>query len=197
MAGDAVQLLTHGIVDDLLAIHEPRLGLAATTAGLNPEAWGQSQVEILTVGGRGYCLHQPLHDYDERTRRVVLRIEEIGHGLHPDQLAGLDIVHADLHPGNLLQTDGRLCAIVDLDYATAGDARFDLMFLAVTSLVIPTEPGVRKRLFEIVLEHVDETRRLAYAGNLLLRLLDWPIRKGRTEEVEFWLTQADRLLDLE
>lgn len=192
MSGNEVTELTHPFVDDFFTIHETRMGLAD---GGDPLAWGRAQIEILTAGGRGYCLHEPLHDHDRRTRRVALRIEEIGRSVEPQQLQGTDIVHADMHPGNMLQTGGRLSAIVDLDYATVGDARFDLVFLAVTSLSTPSEAGIRSRLFEAVRTSVDEPRRRAYVGNLLLRLLDWPIRKGRTDEIEFWLRQADRLLE--
>ncbi len=192
MSGDAVNRLTHPFVDDFLSIHETRLGLADVG---DPLAWGRAQIEILTTGGHGYCLHEPLHDYDSRTRRVALRIEEIGRTLKSHQLQGTDIVHADIHPGNMLQTGGRLSAIVDHDYTRSGDASFDLVSLAVSSLSTPSDVGIRHRLFEAVRASVDEPRRLAYVGNLLLRRLDWPIRKGRTEEIEFWLQQADRLLE--
>jgi hypothetical protein len=192
-AGEPIQGWTHGLVDDVLGLHDSRIGLAS----LNESAsWGQSQIDILTTGGQGYCLHEPLHTYDSRTRRVVLRIEEIGRSLRPEQLAGTDIVHADLHPGNMLQSDGRLAAVIDLDYTRAGDAGFDLVFLAVSSLGLPADNGVRRRLFGAVADKVEQSRRLAYTANILLRSLDWPIRKGRTEEIEFWLSHADRLLDL-
>jgi hypothetical protein len=192
-AGEPIQRWTHGLVDDILGLHDSRLGLARLSESAS---WGQSQIDILTTGGQGYCLHEPLHAYDSRTRRVVLRIEEIGTSLRPEQLAGTDIVHADLHPGNMLQSDGRLAAVIDLDYTRAGDAGFDLVFLAVSSLGLAADGGVRRRLFEAVTSMVEEPRRLAYTANILLRSLDWPIRKGRTEEIEFWLAHADRLLDL-
>lgn len=191
MRGGAVRELDHRFVTDFLDLHDARMGLAVDR---DPLAWGKSQIEILTTGGRGYCLHEPLHRYDDRTRRVALRIEEIGRSLDPAELQGADIVHGDIHPGNMLQIDGRLAAIVDLDFATTGDAGFDLVFLAVASLSTSAEDGVRRRLFDELRDRVDETRRLAYAGNLLLRLLDWPIRKGRVDEVEFWLERADRVL---
>lgn len=53
----------------------------------------------------------------------------------------IDIVHGDLHPGNLLQTDGRLFAVVDLDYAKVGDGTFDLTLLALASLGVEVERG--------------------------------------------------------
>lgn len=84
---------------------------------------------------------------------------------------------------------------MDLDFAKVGDADFDLVTLAVASLATEVEPGVRRRLFATIDERPDEPRRSAYVGHLLVRNLDWPIRKGRSEEVELWIAQADRLLD--
>ena len=184
--------LSHDLVDELLSLHHRRLRLAVPDG---PDTWGQDMIEILVEGGNGYCLHEPLRTYDERTRRVVERIEEIGRALTPADLPGGDIVHGDLHPGNLLQVGGRLSAVVDLDYTRLGDAAFDLTCLALASLDHAVEPGVRKRLMAAGVESLGSKQRAAYIGNLLLRLLDWPIRKHRVDELEFWVENADRLLD--
>src|SRR5829696_1519834 len=176
MSGETVGRLTHQLVDDLLSIHPLRLGLAGTDDALS---WGADTIEILVKGGNGYCLHEPLRRHSPQTRRIVYRIEEIGRSIGPTDLAGHDIVHCDIHAGNLLQRDGRLSAVIDLDFARAGDARFDLACLAMSSLVIDAEPGVRKRLFGAGIDVLDPPRRRAYVGSLLLRVLDWPIRKNR------------------
>lgn len=189
MAGDPVVELSAPLVDHLLTLHERRLGLAR--AG-DPNRWADQLVETLVDGGRGFCLHEPLRTYDHRTRRIVERIEELGRSLDRADLGGDDVVHFDLHAGNLLHTNGRLSAIVDLDFALVGDAGFDLATLAVSSLESP-ERAVSDHLFETV-DTLDPRRRQAYLAHLVLRILDWPIRKGRTADVEFWLGQADRLL---
>ncbi len=191
MRGETLTRLSDHVVDELLALHGRRLGLADAD---EPNGWGADMIAILVDGGKGYCLHEPLREYDKRTRRVVERIEAIGRALTPADLVGRDIVHADLHPGNLLQVDGQLSAVVDLDYARVGDAAFDLAFLAVAGLGTDADPGIRKRLFTHGIDGLDGKRRGAYVGNLLLRFLDWPIRKNRSGEVEFWLEQSERLL---
>lgn len=154
-------------------------------------------IEVLVEGGNGYCLHQPLRDFDKRTRRVVERIEEIGRSLRVDDLVGNDIVHGDLHPGNILQVDGKLTAVVDMDYTRVGDAAFDLTMLALGSLGVTVDPGVRSRVFERGVHSLPEANRRAYLANLVLRNLDWPIRKNRPAEIEFWLAETDRLLPQE
>lgn len=192
MVGTPITTLGPALVDDLLALHPSRLGLAEPDP---TDRWGIDQIEILVSGGHDYCLHEPLRRYDHRTRRLVERIESIGAELSPEQLRGTDLVHADLHLGNLLQVGGRLSAVVDLDYATCGDAAFDLILLAVGSLDAPCDEVTRHRLMEAAVGGLDEAKRQAYVANLLLRLLDWPIRKHRPEEIEFWLARADALLD--
>src|SRR5207253_7243057 len=67
----------------------------------------------------------------------------IGRSLALTDIAGNDIVHGDLHPGNLLQLDGRLSAVIDMDYTRVGDADFDLAMLAVASLEIGVDSGVQ------------------------------------------------------
>jgi thiamine kinase-like enzyme len=190
MAGDPVTELTMPIVDDLLALHQSRIGLARTD---DTNRWAADLIETLIDGGNGYCLHDPLRQHDDRTRRVVEWIEELGRSLDPADLGSADVIHYDLHSGNLLQVDGRLAAVVDLDFAQVGDAAFDLASLAVSSLATSVEPGVRSRLFDSVAA-LPAPRRSAYYAHLVLRNLDWPIRKGRTDDVEFWLAQAEHLL---
>lgn len=191
MVGSDVDHLSHELVDTLFALHGRRVGLAPDA---DPSRWAADMITVLVEGGNGYCLHQPLRDHDARTRRAVERIEEIGRALQPEDLIGFDIVHGDLHPGNLLHVDGRLTAIVDMDYTTVGDANFDLTMLAVSSLGVAVDSGVRSRLFERGVHALPEPKQHAYVANLVLRNLDWPIRKHRPAEIEFWLAEAERLL---
>ena len=58
------------------------------------------------------------------------------------------------------------------------------------------EQAVHSLLFAAAFDSLDEVRTQAYLGHLFIRLLDWPIRRGRTDEIEFWLAQADQMRDL-
>jgi hypothetical protein len=193
MPGTPIEILGHGVVDRLLELHVGRLGLARSS---DPSHWPAVLIKTLIVGGDRYCLHESLRRYDERTASLVARIEELGRVIHHDDLGARDVVHWDLHPGNLLHDEGTLSAIVDTDFAKVGDAAFDLVTLALASLTLPCDRGVRSRLFATAFDGLAEVRRLAYLGHLFIRFIDWPIRRGRRAEVEFWLGQADQMLDL-
>ena len=86
--------------------------------------------------------------------------------------------------------------MIDNDFVMAGDAAFDLATFALTSLDTYCEPGVRERLATEAFATLDEDRRLAYTAHLVLRFLDWPIRRGRNDEIAFWTDQAERFLTL-
>jgi Ser/Thr protein kinase RdoA (MazF antagonist) len=191
LAGTPVEALTHELVDDLLALHGRRLGLADAGDGA---ASAHELIETLVVGGSGYCLHAPLREFDARTAALVARVEAFGADLVPEQFPRTDIVHWDLHPGNLLQLDGRLAAVIDNDFVSTGDAAFDLVTLVVATFECRCDDGVRDRLSAAAFDGLDAVRREAYVAHLLVRVLDWAIRKGRFEEVDLWLDAAQRLL---
>ena len=193
MPGVPLERVDHQLVDRLLDLHARRLGLAR--AG-DPDHWASTLIETLTVGGEGYCLHSSLRDFDGRTRSLVERVEAFGSAIDEADLTGRDIVHGDLHSGNLLVTDGSLAAVVDTDFSAVGDAGFDLVTLALTSLTLPCEPGVRTRLFSSAFDNLDDLRAQAYLAHLFLRVIDWPIRRHQVDEVEFWLARADELLTI-
>jgi aminoglycoside phosphotransferase (APT) family kinase protein len=161
----------------------------------DPSVWPGVLITTLTVGGHDYCRHRSLRHHDERTARLLSRIEDVGRGIVPHDLVGHDIVHWDLHPGNLLQQDGALSAVVDTDFAAVGDAAFDLVLLALASLTVPCEKGVRSRLFAAAFDDLGALQRRAYLSHYFLRLLDWSIRRGRQDEIEFWLARADQMLE--
>jgi len=193
MPGSPPEHFDHQLVDQLLDLHSRRLGLARPD---DPVHWPTALIETLTVGGERYCLHSSLRNFDGRTRSLVDRVEAFGSTISESDLIGRDIVHWDLHSGNLLISDGSLAAVVDTDFAVVGDASFDLVTLALTSLTIPCEPGVRTRLFASAFDDLDALKTQAYLSHLFIRIIDWPIRRRQFDEVEFWLARADELLKI-
>jgi thiamine kinase-like enzyme len=192
MPGDPPDRLDDRLLDQLLDLHDLRIGLARPG---DPVHWPDSLIATLTEGGEGYCIHSSLRDFDSRTRTLVERIEKFGNALAAAAIPGGDIVHWDLHLGNLLTTaDGALTAVVDTDFALIGDAKFDLVALAIASMTVDCDPGVRARLFSCALDDLDDLPTQAYLAHFFLRLIDWPIRRGRFHEVDLWLQKADELL---
>jgi hypothetical protein len=193
MPGSPIEVLSRHLLDEILELHRRRIGLARDG---DRSHWPEALIATLTTGGDGYCRHDSLRSHDDRTARLVTRIEKFGRQLEPDDLDGSDVVHWDLHPGNMLEDAGNLSAVVDTDFVVVGDAAFDLVTLALTSLTLPSDRGVRSRLFAAAFEGLGEPQTRAYLSHLFIRFLDWSIRKGRVDEIDFWLRQANQMLRL-
>ncbi len=189
MAGDPVSTLTSSMVDELVVLHGARLGLGE---GRSSRPWAERLTDTLVQGGLGYCRHDSLRRYDERTAALVREIEAFGATLTPTELEGGDAVHWDLHPGNVLVDGGTVSAVIDTDFCAVGDAAFDLVTLALASGAAPCDAGLRSRLFGLALDPLHPVRRTAYLGHLFVRFLDWPIRRGAADEVELWLSEVER-----
>ena len=121
--GAPIGRLTHSLVDELLELHAARIGLARPE---DASRWPERLIATLTVGGHGYCIHESLRNYDARTVRLIERVEAIGRDVASSALGSGDIIHWDFHPGNVLERDGRVSAVIDTDFVTTGDAAFDL-----------------------------------------------------------------------
>ena len=193
MPGSPPTALDHGLLDRLLDLHSRRLGMADPHDVVR---WPQNLITTLTVGGTGYCLHDSFYGHNRRTRSLIARIEAFGYLLKEGDFTAHDVVHWDLHPGNLLVDSGVLSAVIDTDFVIVADAAFDLVMFALTSLTVDCEPGVRSRLFAEAFDHLDELRSQAYLGHLFVRLIDWPIRRNSPAEIDFWLAQADEMLTI-
>ncbi|MFC7625329.1 phosphotransferase family protein [Microlunatus sp. GCM10028923] len=163
-------------------------------AGLLADRPAEPLPLYLTGSGPGFCLHESLERYDQRTRRLLAVVHEIGQ-TGPDVITGDDLVHLDFHAGNLLvDPDGRITGIVDWDGWARGDRGFALVVLAYDLAWRRSDPAVRARLAELINLTVPPDRRRRYDASLSLRQVDWSIRHHGRAEVDFWLdVAADRL----
>ncbi|MBF6333863.1 phosphotransferase [Nocardia transvalensis] len=148
----------------------------------------------LTSDGPGFCLHEPLVHYDERTARLHHRIHDLAAQL-PPTLVGEDLVHFDFHAGNVLVTaDGSLCGLVDWDGATRAHGHLDLVTLRFD--LARHAPGLGRSLDPVLA--TDATPEIAAAcwAHMSLRLVDWAIRHHGPSDVTAWLDISDRLCPL-
>ena len=151
----------------------------------------------LTQSGPGFCLHESLERYDARTRRLLGWIREVGR--HPSAvMTGSDLVHADLHFGNVLVDDaGAITGIVDWGDAGRGDRRFGLVTLAFDlgwgMRFSPAYQQVTPAGVAAVwarLDAMDAGILRAFWAHMSLRMVDWSIRHQTAESVDHYLAFA-------
>nr|WP_238356655.1 phosphotransferase [Kribbella italica] len=175
MPGATVDQLTPELLDQVLALNELQAGRLAGSAV-------PSLPLYLQTDGPGFCLHEPLKQRDARTAALERRIAAV----EVETLVGDDAVHVDFHPGNLLQTDGRITGVIDWDGAGRGHRGFDLVTLRF---------GVRGPI-AVPLDHLldelpSDVLRAAWAS-MSLRMVDWAIRHFPAGEVDYWVDLAEQ-----
>ena len=172
------------------------------------ESWadlghGAPELDLyLSSSGPGFCVHETLAGYDDRSRRLLQRVREIGRSAGFEQ--GEDLVHLDFHPANVLVVDGRVTGVIDWDGIGHGDRRaayvtliFDLSFGARFR---PAYDGLGDAGWTAVLARLTEApvepiRR--WWAHLALRQVDWTIRHGYpTEVIDFYLDLGPGGLDV-
>jgi Ser/Thr protein kinase RdoA (MazF antagonist) len=181
-----------------LALIEHLVTIAGRGAGLLRGRPDVPAAELFLLrSGPGFCLHESLVQYDDRTRRLLDVVRRIG-AASPHRMAGDDLVHMDLHPGNVLvDRTGAVTGVVDWDGVARGDLRFALVTLRF-DLAVPGVDGQDRsarsaaaRWLDNRIDDLIEPATLrAYWAHMGLRQVDWAIRHHGPDDVDRWLTVA-------
>ena len=201
--GQAVALLQERLpgrlpdrVDDHLV--DQLLHFVEGLRGLLPDSLGPMATDLhLLSSGSGYCDHESLARFDQRTRELLWWVRSVGSEVGTF-LPGSDLVHLDLHPGNVLVDDaGTITGVVDWDAAGRGDAR-----LAWVTLLFDLLRGVSadpryERLGGATVRRIEEQIQTLDIGllrqcwaHMSLRQVDWSLRHHGRELVEHHLRVA-------
>lgn len=184
LPGRAVTHVSHDLLDHALALNALQDGALADRRDL------PTRLLYLTDDGPGFCLHRPLAEHSDRSRRLLSWVGDVGAG----QIGMVtdDVAHFDFQPSNMLAVDGTLTAIVDWDGAGRGDRRLDLVTLrfGVHAVEVDVDDGVVQRLDGLLDAMPREVLRPAWA-HMSLRLVDWSIRHFTAADVDHWLDLAE------
>ena len=182
---EPVEALTEPLVQDLLALAETQAGLVPGATG-----WPDWLCQSLSAGFEDWCRPSVVRA-DPRCADIAERAVALS-GLAAALPEGGDLIHGDLHQGNLLARGGRLTAVIDCGAVRPGDRWFDL----VTALIIaaPGPVTVRQVLRDVVELQVPERALAVYVAHLGVRLLDWALTWA-PGTVEFWVTAVSEEFD--
>jgi aminoglycoside phosphotransferase (APT) family kinase protein len=157
--------------------------------------WGDFMLHTLTEGEDGWCVHDSMHAWSPRSRRIIERAEELGASMDPSLFPETGIVHLDLHAGNVLfADDGSITGVVDWEGAIAGDHRFDLTSFAFCTEVNSGTSASLQPVWDVLEATVEPDVLRAYAVHQAVRLIDWMIRHHTPPEVEAFVDAGERLL---
>lgn len=146
----------------------------------------------LLESGPGFSIHESLERYDDRTRRLLGWVHEVGHSAPEPTMDGDDLVHLDYHANNALVDDaGQLTGIIDWDGIGRGDRRFGLVTLRFDAWGRRL-PDDDQAWFDDLLDATLDAKSLRiYWAAMSLRQVDWSIRHHTPAAVERWLDLAE------
>jgi hypothetical protein len=180
---------SQGLTEQLVAINAQLRGLLADRPDI-PRAR-----LYLRDSGPGFCLHEPLQAYSDRTRRLLRWVREVG-ASRADAMGGDDLVHLDFQPANIL-VDGadRVTGVVDWDGAARGDGRFDLVVLLFGLHSGSGSTATIDWLCGRIHQQLTDDELRPYWASMSLRMVDWSIRHYPADDVEHWLAVAESGID--
>jgi aminoglycoside phosphotransferase len=195
LPGRSDPALSAALIDDLIDIIGREAGLADDSAPHWPELIRTS----LAIGQR----HRTLQRYSQATRGLLERVCRVGHDPSVGQLTARDLVHFDLHTGQLVSDDGRrVSGIIDWDGVRSGDRSLDLANIAFTSLWKTSDAGLHEQIWDAFLSSGTHDSRVVYIHLVALAQVDVVIRQpeldpgfARTLQLAYWaltVTEKDR-----
>lgn len=158
----------------------------------------------LRHSGPDYPRHEVLEGFDDRSRRLLDRIREIGAD-EPHEMTGDDVLHPDYTFGNVLYDDhGNVSGVVDWNWGIGrGDRHFALVRIYVDLYwsMLGRDGGQHgvqasafKRLDE-VLNALDPRLLRIYWAHMTLNQLHWAISYHSPEVIELFLRFGESRLD--
>ena len=196
LAGEPAHLVDAAVLDQIVEASQAFSGLLKSRPDL------PLQPLHLRSSGPGFMRHETLASHNERSRRLLARIRDIGRdGSH--EAVGDDLVHPDYTFGNVLFTNGRITGIVDWNGGISrGDrwlALVGLRFEMSWSTLYPdgqhnVTPEAIARLDQHLDAGMDPDVLLKYWAHWTLSRLDWTISNFPQADVDLFLAVGESRL---
>jgi hypothetical protein len=157
------------LLPELIRLNDAQAGLGDGRRG-----WAELISGTLTEGGDGYCLHSTLEARAD-TRDLLRALRGIGDRCGPAIGDGSDFAHFDFSLANLLSDGRAITGVTDVNPPVlAGDRAFDLATLLFYRY---DHDDLRIRLLSRLLELAGPGPSRAYLAHMVLRQVDWSLRR--------------------
>lgn len=190
LPGEALQRIPLELLPRLLELNALQKAKAS-----GRQDWPRPIIQMVVQERDAYGPLDSLRRYSSRSAQVFVELQECvvkeyGANSAPLVCPTNDIVHFDLHPGNILVENGHISGIIDWEQTRVGDCAFDLVTLWFYAY---NSSAVRSSLWDILLERSSLKAIKLYLAYIMIRQIDWAIRRYPST-VERWLAVADEVI---
>ena len=171
----------------VLALNEMQTGAGASLSG----DWPARLVESVLKGFQEWCVLDTLRTYSAETAAMLSQAQDHARAAEGLRFELRDAVHFDFNPQNILVESGEVTAVIDWEGCRAGDRAFDLATLLFYSY---DQPETRVRLWERMREIAVARASALYLSHMIVRQVDWSIRRHPAPAAEQYLGIARHIL---
>lgn len=183
--GAPMQTLTDAYLDQLFALNELQANLNPRPEANALESWSGYVYEAVFSPTSVWV--PLLRDHSQATASLFDALRAATQQYAATVLPNTDVVHGDLHNGNILVEHGQITGVIDMVYAGYGTRAIDLVTLLHTIDTDAYAPAVRYRLRAYV---IDQFGPDVYAICMAYRVIvtvAWAIRQRRPDMIDYFV----------
>ncbi|MEO7913188.1 MAG: phosphotransferase [Roseiflexaceae bacterium] len=184
--GAPMQALTVAYLDQLFVLNEQQAELNPDPAANPLESWSVYVHEV--VFARSSVWVRVLGNYSSATASLLHALQQVTLRYVNTVLPNTDVVHGDLHSGNIIVEHGQITGVIDLVYAGYGTRAIDLATLLHTMDSDDYLPAVRQRLRAQIVERFGPAVYAICMAYRAIVTLEWAIR----HEASAWIDRFIR-----
>lgn len=175
--------LTEAYLDQLLVLNDRQADLNPHPAANPLESWSGYVQEVVFV--RSSVWVRVLSSHSPATASLLNALQQVTGPYAGTVLSNTDVVHGDLHSGNIIVEHGQITGIIDLVYAGYGTRAIDLASLLHAMDSDDYAPAIRQRLRARLIERFGPAVYAICMAYRAVVTLEWAIRQGSPD----WINQ--------
>jgi aminoglycoside phosphotransferase (APT) family kinase protein len=191
--GAPIETLTNAYLDQIFALIELQADLNPSPAADQLESWSVYVQEV--VFARSSVWATALRAHSDATAGLLAALRQATRRHTSVVLPNTDVVHGDLHCGNILAQRGQITGVIDMVYAGYGTRAIDLASLLHNMDSHNDAPAVRARLRAWIIERFGAP---VYSICMALRAivtLTWAVRRESDEWIEHFVRTGWAICD--
>ena len=183
--GAPMATLTEAYLDQLLTLNYLQANLNPRPEANALESWSGYVYEA--VFARTSVWVTALCNQSRATASLLTELRLATSRYAATVLPNTDVVHGDLHTGNILVEQGQITGVIDMVYAGYGTRVIDLATMLHTMDSGDYAPAVRQRLRAHVIECFGSDVYAICMAYRVIVTVEWAIRQGRPDWIDFFV----------
>jgi hypothetical protein len=153
--------------------------------------WPAVIVESVLTGFDDWCVLDTLRNHSMETAAMLAELQALVQRNAAGTYRTADAVHFDFNPSNILADGKRITGVIDWEGVRAGDRAFDL---ATLLFYCHGDPEARDLLWQRLREIASDHAIAIYLAHMIVRQVDWSLRRHPPEVGERYLDLARGVL---